>query len=93
MAIVRINEFRALDGRAEELHGLLARALPAIESSAGCRSARLLRSADDAARFVVIEEWDSVAAHRDSLRSIPPEALADALQLLSEPPAGRYFRD
>lgn len=93
MGIVRINEFKALDGRGEDLHGLLARALPTIEAASGCRSARLLRSDDDATTFVVVEEWDSVEAHRDSLRSIPSEALADALQLLAEPPAGRYYRE
>lgn len=36
--------------------------------------------------------WDSVDAHQAAVRSIPPEAFAETMQLLGAPPTGRYYR-
>ena len=90
-SVTRINEFTALEGRGDELRDLIAAFLPSIEASPGCRSCRLLQGIDDPARIVVIEEWESVEAHRTAMGEIPREGLQAAMALLAEPPTGRYL--
>lgn len=91
MSITRINEFQALEGKGDDLRELIGSFLPAIESSEGCLSCRLVRSLADPARIVVIEGWQSVEAHQASTKNIPPEALQRAMQLLAAPPKGEYY--
>lgn len=62
-------------------------------SSDGCQSCRLVQSDDDPARFIVIEVWDSIAAHQASVTDIPPDALASVAALLDGPPRGEYFHN
>jgi quinol monooxygenase YgiN len=91
MAITRINEFRAGAGKAAELSAELAAIVPSIAAAPGCLSCRLLRSQKDADHFIVLEEWDSVQAHRDSLMRGAPDAFHDVKKLLATPPTGEYY--
>jgi len=94
VAITRINEFRARDGQTVALRDFLRSVVPNIEAAGGCRSVRLLEATgDDSALFVIIEEWDSIEAHRASADVIPQAQLDAALALLEEPPGGNYFED
>jgi quinol monooxygenase YgiN len=90
VSITRISEFRAKDGQAQKLRDFLTSIVPAIEASEGCRSCRLLQDQGDETRFVVIELWDSVEAHKASVKDIPPEQLEEVMRLLVDPPQGRY---
>jgi heme-degrading monooxygenase HmoA len=40
-----------------------------LTSTPGCRSARMTRGVESASRFVLLVEWDSVAAHEDNFRA------------------------
>ena len=91
MTVTRINEFLAKDGQREQLRDRLRSLLPTIAAARGCRSCELLEERDDGARLLVIEVWDSIDAHRAAVRDIPPDAVADTMQLLAAPPSGRYF--
>jgi len=91
MSVTRINEFRAKDGEDDSLYALLASFLPVIGSTAGCRSCQLLHNLDDPARLVIIETWDSVEAHRAAAKTIPPQNLEKAQELLACPPRGAYY--
>jgi hypothetical protein len=42
---------------------------------------------------MVIELWDSVEAHRASVKDIPPEQLEEVMRLLASPPQRRYFAE
>ena len=42
---------------------------------------------------MVIELWDSIEAHKASVKDIPPEQLEEVIQLLASPPQGRYFAE
>jgi hypothetical protein len=57
------------------------------------RSCRLLEGHEDPSLFVVIEEWDSIEAHRAAASVIPSDQLQQAMALLDEPPGGDYFED
>ena len=91
MAITRINEFQAQPGRGHELKTFLLSFTGTIESAAGCLSCRLLQGQDDPDRIVVVEEWDSTAAHQAALANVKPEDLQAGMQLCAGPPRGAWF--
>lgn len=91
MSVTRINEFRAKDGEDVSLYALLASVIPIIAATEGCRSCQLLHNLDDPARLIIIETWDSVAAHQEVVKKIPPQHLEKAHELLACPPRGTYY--
>ncbi len=93
MSITRISEFQAKPGNTEEVRTLLNSVIQIVQSTIGCESARLLQSQDDAARFVVIEIWSTVDAHKAAAKNIPPEKFRTAMQLLVSPPIGAYYNE
>jgi quinol monooxygenase YgiN len=93
MGITRIGEFQAQEGKGERLRALLSASLPAIRSSKGCRSCRLLQSQSDPARILVIEVWDSVEAHQASVKAIPPETVEKTRSLLAAAPKAGYYTE
>jgi quinol monooxygenase YgiN len=93
MSVTRISEFQALDGKGERLRALLTAAVPAIRSSKGCHSCRLLQSQSDPGRILVIEVWDSVDAHQASVKSIPPEMVDKTRSLLAAAPKAGYYAE
>lgn len=91
MSVTRINEFQAKTGKTEGLRESLNSIIPMIQSSEGCESCRLLQSQNDPRKFVIIEIWASVEAHKASAKNIPFEKVDQVLQLLAGPPAGAYY--
>ncbi|MFL9925202.1 antibiotic biosynthesis monooxygenase [Herbaspirillum lusitanum] len=91
MSITRINSFHARERRSAELKDFLMDILPDIRASAGCLSCELLQDHADPTRIVILEVWDSVEAHRASLRQVPPESIRHAKEFLAEPPVGAYY--
>jgi quinol monooxygenase YgiN len=91
MSVTRINEFRARDGKADELRGFLASVVSGMAALAGCQSSQLLQSHDDPIHFVVLEVWDSIEAHQASAKNISPASLARVTELLDGSPRGEYF--
>jgi quinol monooxygenase YgiN len=90
MAIVRINDFHAAPDQAAALRAFLSSVIDVIQTSPGCQGCQLLVQHDDPTRLVIVETWDSVAAHQAAATRIPPEKLAEVRPLLAEPPSGRY---
>lgn len=41
---------------------------PVLAGTAGCRSVRMTRGIESPTRFVLLVEWDSVAAHNENFR-------------------------
>lgn len=41
---------------------------PILASTPGCRSVRMTRGIESPSRFVLLVEWDSVAAHQENFR-------------------------
>ncbi|NUT99989.1 putative quinol monooxygenase [Herbaspirillum robiniae] len=91
MSITRINNFRAREHHAADLKNFLAGILPAIRASAGCQSCELLQDHADPSRIVIVETWDSIEAHRESLSHVTPESIRQAKVFLAEAPSGAYY--
>jgi quinol monooxygenase YgiN len=92
MGIYRIGETQAKSETVEALRDFLTSIMPGIKESPGCESVQLFQSADDPAKFTMIEVWDSVESHRASAKNIPPELLGQIMPLLATKPSGSYYR-
>ncbi|WNO10016.1 antibiotic biosynthesis monooxygenase family protein [Teredinibacter sp. KSP-S5-2] len=91
MSITRINEFTAADGKSEELYEFLQSLIPFISGSEGCLGCEVLRKLGAEKEFVVIEKWDSEAAHKKSVANFPKEDMQAAMVLFGAPPVGAYY--
>lgn len=93
MSITRINQFQAADDKAQELWELLQEIVPYIQSSQGCLSCQLLKKQDKTGEFVVLEQWQSIEAHQQSIALFPKEKMQAAMPLLQVPPSGDYYHE
>lgn len=92
MTITRINQFEAKKDFEGKLFEFLRSVISVIKDSPGCRSCRLLRSTDDPAHLAIIEEWESIEAHQNAAKAIPPEKLNRAMEMSAKPPSGMYYK-
>ena len=91
MSVTRINKFEANEGMAAPLRQFLISIVPLIRQARGCTSCQLLGSQEHLNEFLVVEVWESVLAHQASMKTIPPEKLAEVMSLLTRPPNGSYY--
>ena len=92
MAITRINHFQAKAGHEEQLFVFLKNVITIVRSCPGSISCQLVRSIEDSAQLVIIEEWENVEAHQKASAAIPPEQLQQAMTMFAKPPVGQYYR-
>ncbi|MEZ4519295.1 MAG: antibiotic biosynthesis monooxygenase family protein [Chloroflexota bacterium] len=91
--VIRMGEMRAREGRAGELRDFIARVIePALESAEGCLGHQVWRYDEDPNRFLIIEMWASISAHRASVKNINPADIQTVMELLDDSPAGQYYR-
>jgi len=78
--------------RSVELFEFLRSVISIIRSSPGCLSCRPLRSLDGPAHLAIIEEGESVEAHQNAAKAIPPEKMKEAMTLFAGPSTGTYYK-
>ncbi len=87
-----VVHFRAAAGRIDELRSRLGAAVPRLGDLDGCRGGSLYNDMDDADLFVLVEHWDSRAAHEAYLARLEADGTMDQLRpLLEGDPARRYL--
>lgn len=92
MTIARHYKMEAAeDGGEELLHALTALA-GAVKAIPGCVGVDLLQDMDTPHRFVFIEKWVSVDAHKAGGSLLPKEVLAPVMAALVGRPEGTYLR-
>ena len=89
--IIRINEFQAADEKSDELHNFLKSLIPYISNSKGCISCEVLKQKDTDNCFIVIERWESIECHMQSIANFPKEEMLSAMSLFGAPPKGNYY--
>lgn len=92
MSITRINTFRALDEHVDDLKKFLLALLPVIRASAGCQSCQFLQDQTLPSRMIIIEVWDSMEAHHDSLQHVSRESIEQVKTMLASAPVGGYYQ-
>ena len=66
--VLEVALIDVLPGCEEEFAAAYRQGRPVLAGTAGCRSVRMTRGIESPSRFVLLVEWDSVAAHRDNFR-------------------------
>ena len=61
--VLEIAQIDVQPGAEEAFAAAYAQARPLVASSEGCQSVRMTRGIESPSRFVLLVEWDSVAAH------------------------------
>jgi len=92
MTITRINEFVAAAGQADALHTFLSQVIEVVSKAPGALACQLLRQHDDPNRLVIIEQWQSIAAHQAAAKLIPADEIAKVMPLLAQSPKGSYYQ-
>jgi len=91
MSITRVNQFKAASGKEEKLFDFLQSLTSYITNSDGCISYEVLRDIEDQSTFLIIEKWESINAHKNSVNSFPKEEMQSAMSLFGGPPSGKYY--
>jgi len=91
MSITRINNFTAAENKESELFAFLQSLTSYITSSTGCLSYEVLQNSEDKSNFAVIEKWDSIDSHKQSVANFPQEEMMAVMPLLGGAPSGNYF--
>jgi quinol monooxygenase YgiN len=92
MTIVRHYMMQAAPGQEEALRGILLTLADNMAAGIeGCLGAELLRDTSNAARFVLIEKWESVDAHGAAVATLPRETGKALRAALAHPLEGAYF--
>lgn len=89
--ITRVNHFSAATEKAAELQTFLSSLVPYITSCSGNIMCEVLRQHDNEDKFVVIEKWQDVESHQQSLASFPAEDMQAAMALFGQPPSGAGY--
>jgi len=92
MTIARHYILLATQGRDDALSEALADLGGKVRRLKGCEGVELMRDIDTPGRFVFIERWASVKAHRAGGRVLGKEAFAPVSACLIGPPEGCYLK-
>ena len=67
--VLEIAVFTVKPGHAEQFAAAYAQAREVILDSPGCRAARMTRGVEDADRFTLLVEWETLEAHLEGFRA------------------------
>ena len=62
-----------------------------VEQSEGCLRSELLADPADEGHLMIVEVWESIAAHRAAAAEVPREKFVEIQALLAAPPTGHYY--
>jgi len=93
MAITRINHFEAKAGSEQALYEFLQSVIFVVKECSGCLDCQLLRSIENPANLVIIEQWNDVESHQKSASAVPPEKLKEVFALFAKPALGMYYAE
>lgn len=91
MTIARHYVMHAADGKDAVLEAALGSLAAVVRAIAGCEGVELLRDLSNERRFIFIEKWESIEAHKAGGKQIPKEEFGPMMAALDGPPDGAYF--
>ncbi len=93
--ILEVGLIDVLPGREDEFAAAYRQARPILAGTPGCRSVRMTRGVESPSRFVLLVEWDSVAAHQENFRETDRFARWRGLigPYFASPPVVEHFTD
>jgi heme oxygenase (mycobilin-producing) len=91
MTIMRQYVMIADQHQAETLLANLRSLAAAVELLDGCEGVDLLRDMDRPERFVFVERWASIAAHKNGAGALPKDLIGAVMAPLAVPLEGSYL--
>jgi len=93
--VLEVGLIEVQPGREADFTAAYAHARTVLAGTAGCRSVRMTRGVESPSRFVLLVEWDSVAAHLDNFRATERFTAWRALigPYFQAPPVVEHFQD
>jgi heme-degrading monooxygenase HmoA len=67
--VLEIALIDVVAGREDDFAAAYAKGHEVLAGTPGCRSVRMTRGIESPSRFVLLVEWDSVAAHQENFRA------------------------
>lgn len=91
MTTARFYIMHAAEGKDAALETALGALADAVRPLQGCEGVELTRDSGNERRFIFIEKWVSIEAHKDAGKALGKEALAPVMAALDGPPDGSYL--
>lgn len=91
MTVARHYVMHAAAGKDASLETALRNLAAAVRPLPGCEGVEMMRDIGNELRFVFIEKWASVEAHKDAGPLLPKAVMAPLGDLLDGPPEGAYL--
>jgi Uncharacterized conserved protein len=91
MTTARFYIMHAAEGLDAMLETALNDLADAVRPLAGCLGVELMRDSGNERRFIFIEKWASIEAHKEAGKALGKEALAPVWAALDGPPDGSYL--
>lgn len=91
MTVARHYVMHAAEGKDATLEAALGQLADALAGIAGCEGVELLRDLGNERRFVFIEKWTTVEAHKAGGAQLPKAVMGDIMGALDGPPDGAYL--
>jgi heme-degrading monooxygenase HmoA len=66
--VLEVGILSIVPGQEDAFAAAYAQARESLVTTPGCRSVRMTRGIESPSRFVLLVEWDSVAAHEENFR-------------------------
>jgi heme-degrading monooxygenase HmoA len=67
--VLEVAQITVAPGQEDDFAAAYAEARPILVTTPGCRSVRMTRGVESPSSFVLLVEWDSVAAHEENFRA------------------------
>lgn len=91
MTIARVYIMHAAEGKDASLETFLGELADTVRTVAGCEGVEMLRDLGNERRFLFIEKWATVEAHKEAGKVLPRELFSGLMANLDGPPDGAYF--
>jgi quinol monooxygenase YgiN len=91
MTIARHYVMNAAEGRDAQLETALGVLADAVRNVPGSEGVELLRDLGNERRFIFIEKWTSVEAHKDARNHLDKDVFTPVAATLDGPPEGAYL--
>ena len=93
--VLEVALIDVLPGREEEFAAAYRQGRAILAGTPGCRSVRMTRGIESPSRFVLLVEWDTVAAHQENFRGTERFTRWRGLigPFFASPPVVEHFSD
>lgn len=91
MTTARFYIMHAAEGKDAALETALRATADAVRALPGCEGVELMRDSGNERRFVFIEKWVDIEAHKAGADSLGEAVLGPVMAALDGPPDGSYL--